>query len=116
MGSPHYWLLLKIYEDDDYNFFATDVGDPGLGVPPPPYPPSGVWFFAKGLRDNNPDSEADLLKALYIAALGDPKWAEPIINGTFMDVPGVREKSGSGKRSITLPHFQTKGITCWLTT
>ena len=91
MGTAHYWLLLKIY-DIGYNYLADETGDPGAGVPPPPYPPSPVWFFAKGLRKNNPDSESDLLKALYIAALGDPKWAEPVINGTFMDVPGVREK------------------------
>ena len=91
MGTPHYWLLLKIYEDN-YNYYADESGNPGMGVPPPPYPPSGVWFFAKGLRENNPDSESDLLKALYIAAVGDPAPVEAIIDGTFMNVPGVREK------------------------
>ena len=104
MDTPHYWLLLKIHTDD-YNFFADADGDPGLDVPPPPSPPSGVWFFAKGLRDNNPDSESDLLKALYIAAVGDPQPVEPIINGTFMDVPGVREKVREWKEKYNFaPH------------
>ena len=92
MDTPHYWLLLKIYTDDDYSFFADEYGNPGRGVPPPPSPPSGVWFFAKGLRDNNPDSESDLLKALYIAAVGDPTGAEPIIDGTYLNVRPVRRR------------------------
>ena len=103
MGTPHYWLLLKIYEDN-YNYYADEGGNPGMGVPPPPYPPSGVWFFAKGLRENNPDSESDLLKALYIAAVGDPQPVEPIINGTFMDVPGVREKVREWEKNNFAPH------------
>ena len=103
MDTPHYWLLLKIYNTDDYNVFADKDGNPGRGVPPPPYPPSGVWFFAKGLRDNNPDSESDLLKALYIAAVGDPAGAEAIIDGTFMDVPGVRERAEQWRRNSPRP-------------
>ncbi len=91
IGTPHYWLLLKIYEDN-YNYYADEGGNPGMGVPPPPSPPSGVWYFARGLRDNSPDNESDLLKALYIGATGSPQGAEPIINGTFMNVPRVREK------------------------
>ena len=104
MDTPHYWLLLKIYNTDDYNVFADADGNPGLSVPPPPYPPSGVWFFAKGLRENNPDSESDLLKALYIGATGSPQGAEPIINGTFAQVPGVRERAEEWRRRSPNPN------------
>ncbi len=92
MDTPHYWLLLKILEGDGYNIFADNNGEPFLGVPPPPSPPSGVWYFARGLRTGSPDNESNLLKALYIGATGSPDGAEPIINGTFMNVSGVREK------------------------
>ena len=110
MDTPHYWLLLKIHADDDYNFFADEDGDPGLDVPPPPSPPSGVWYFARGLRDNSPDNESDLLKALYIGATGSPDGAEPIINGTFMNVPGVTERAEEWRRSSPNPNaFSDEG-------
>ena len=104
MWTPQYWLLLKIYEGDDYNIFADEFGNPGLGVPPPPPSPLAGWYFARGLRDNSPDNESDLLKALYIAATGSPEGAEPIINGTFMDVPGVRERVREWKRNGQTVH------------
>ena len=65
-----------------------------------------MWFFAKGLRDNNPDSESDLLKALYIAAVGDPAPVEPIINGTFMEAPGVRGKVREWKEKGLIVHSE----------
>ncbi len=109
MDTPHYWLLLKIHADDDYNFFADEDGDPGLDVPPPPSPPSGVWYFARGLRDNSPDNESDLLKSLYVGATGSPQGAEPIINGTFMNASGVREKVREWKEKYDFAPFSDEG-------
>ena len=103
MDTPHYWLLLKIYPRNVFNNSADDNGNPGVGVPPPPSPPSGVWYFARGLRDDSPDNESDLLKALYIGATGSPEGAEPIINGTFAEVPGVRERAEEWRRSSPNP-------------
>ena len=97
MRTPQYWLLLKIYRGRAYNLIA------GRGVPPPPPSPLAGWYFARGLRDNSPDNESDLLKALYIAATGSPEGAEPIINGTFMDVPGVRERAEVWRRNSPRP-------------
>ena len=104
MDTPHYWLLLKIHEGRAYNLIANEFGDPGLGIPPPPYPPSGVWYFARGLRTGSPDNESDLLKALYIGATGSPQGAEPIINRTFMNVPGVEERAEEWRRSSPNPN------------
>ena len=115
MDTPHYWLLLKIWSTlyqgtfyhwlllkiwgDDYNLTFDGIRSldgSNAGIPTLP-PETGVWYFARGLKSSSCTSEADLLKALYIAALGDPKWAEPIIKGTLVDVPGVREKVSEWK-------------------
>ena len=108
MDTPHYWLLLKI-NDDGYNYYADEIGNPGLGVPPPPSPPSGVWYFARGLRNRSPDNESDLLKALYIGATGSPEGAEPILDGTFMRMQSVRDTVRKWKEEHNFAPYSDEG-------
>ncbi len=92
MGTPQYWLLVRIDNPGtrSYNLLFDGRHD-HLGVPPLS-PHTGVWYFARSLKSRSSTNESDLLKALYIGATGSPQGAEPIINGTFMNVSGVREK------------------------
>ena len=106
MDTPHYWLLLKIW-GNGYNLTfdgRRSLDGSNSGVPTLP-PGTGEWYFARGLKSRSSTNESDLLKALYIAAVGDPAPVEPIINGTFMDAPGVREKVREWKEKYNFaPH------------
>ena len=105
MDTPHYWLLLRICYPGTRTYKLIFEGSHDhLGIPTP-IPGTGVWYFARGLKSRSPDNESDLLKALYIAAVGDPQPVEPIINGTFMDVPGVREKVREWKEKGLTDHL-----------
>ena len=95
MDTPQYWLLLKIWNNSYNSTFEGErfLDGSNAGIPTLSFDDNkGVWYFARGLKSGSSTNESDLLKALYIGATGSPDGAEPIINGTFMDVPGVREK------------------------
>lgn len=95
MGTPQYWLLLKIYGYDyDSYFHGTAYGTSdkrNRGVPTLP-PGIGEWYFARGLTHRSSTNEGDLLGALYIGAVGDPRGAAPIGDGSYLTMPAVRDR------------------------
>ena len=110
MRTPQYWLLLKIW-GDGYNLTfdgERSLDDSNAGVPTLP-PNTGVWYFARGLRSRSPDNESDFLKAWYIGATGSPEGAEAIINGTFMDVPGVWQRVRGWSEEFNFAPFSDEG-------
>ena len=112
MRTPQYWLLLKAADaawGNPIGYTSLSEMNGSRDIPPLP-PDTGVWYFSRGLRTKVekdyigvanyyrwverwlPESEWDLLRALYMGATGDSGGAEAIIDGSYLKMSAVRRR------------------------
>ena len=110
MGTPQYWLLLRCWLNDDMGVYKAIFEGTNVSKGVPPLQKGrGVWHFARALSTVATHSiEADLLRALYIGANGEPNGAEPIINETYQNIHAVQRKVKEWENKGYTP-FSTRG-------